>query len=288
MRFGLIANLRREGAREAIEMVLGWAQQSGHEVVCCRDELEEICRGRASCEDRLDLAAAVDILISMGGDGTFLASARAVGAAGTPILGINLGSLGFLTQLRPHQLHDALDAIAKGEYQLQERMLLKTVVEGRPKLECPYALNDVVVDNGPIARLIGIRLRVNGEELVTYKADGLILATPTGSTAYSLAAGGPILHPAMNAIVVTPIAAFSLSTRPIVFRATDRLELQIVSEHEVAGLTLDGQVTAPLIDTDRVIVTQADFRLKIVVFPEGSFYKVLKQKLHWGVSPLAE
>jgi len=288
MRFGLIANLRREGAREAIETVLSWAEKAGHDVVCCREQLEEICYGRVTSENRVDLAAAVDILISMGGDGTFLASARAVGSAGTPILGINLGSLGFLTQLRPDQLEDALNAIVMGEYRLEERMLLKTVIDGRPKLESPYALNEVVVDNGPIARLIGINLRVNGEELVTYKADGLILSTPTGSTAYSLAAGGPILHPAMNAIVVTPIAAFSLSTRPMVFHADDVLELQIGSEHEVAGLTLDGQVSAPLIDTDRVIVTQAEFRLKVVLFPEGSFYKVLKQKLHWGVSPFAE
>ncbi|MCK4461230.1 MAG: NAD(+)/NADH kinase [candidate division Zixibacteria bacterium] len=285
MRFGLIANLRREGAREAIDCVLEWAGHNSHEVFHCREELEEICHNRATNLAREELATKVDILISMGGDGTFLATARSVGSSGTPVLGINLGSLGFLTQLRPHQLENALNAIVRGEYLIEERMLLKTVVEGRPKLESPYALNEVVIDNGPIARLIGINLRVNGEELVTYKADGLILATPTGSTAYSLAAGGPILHPAMEAIVVSPIAAFSLSTRPMVFHASDILELRIGSEHEVAGLTLDGQVSAPLLDTDRVIVTQADFRLKVVVFPEDSFYKVLKEKLHWGVSP---
>lgn len=288
MRFGLIANLKRKGAHEAIATVQSWVETHGHELLCCRDQLESVCSKGARSVPREELAEDSDVLISMGGDGTFLASARAVGAAGTPVLGINLGSLGFLTQLRPHQLENALDAIASGEYLIEERMLLKTEIEGRPRLESPYALNDVVIDNGPVARLIDIKLAVNGEELVTYRADGLILATPTGSTAYSLAAGGPILHPTMQAIVVSPIAAFSLSTRPMVFSASDTLEIRIGSEHEVGGLTLDGQVSAPLSDTDRLKITQADFRLKVVVFPTSSFYKVLKEKLHWGISPQAD
>lgn len=288
MRFGLIANLKRRGAREAITTVQNWVKVNGHELLCCQDQLESICSNGVRSVPRAELAADSEILISMGGDGTFLASARAVGAAGTPVLGINLGSLGFLTQLRPHQLESALDAIANGEYLIEERMLLKTEIYGRPQLESPYALNDVVIDNGPVARLIDIKLSVNGEELVTYRADGLILATPTGSTAYSLAAGGPILHPAMKAIVVSPIAAFSLSTRPMVFSASDTLEVRVGSEHEVGGLTLDGQISAPLSDTDRLVISQADFRLKIVVFPESSFYKVLKEKLHWGISPQAD
>ncbi len=288
MHFGLIANLKREGACEAIATVQSWVKANGHELLCCQEQLDLICSSEARCVPREELAEDSDILISMGGDGTFLASARAVGAAGTPVLGINLGSLGFLTQLRPHQLESALDTIARGEFLIEERMLLKIEIKGRPWLESPYALNDVVIDNGPVARLIDIKLNVNGEELVTYRADGLILATPTGSTAYSLAAGGPILHPAMQAIVVSPIAAFSLSTRPMVFSASDTLEIRVGSEHELGGLTLDGQVSAPLSDTDRLIITQADHRLKVVVFPTSSFYKVLKKKLLWGVSPQAD
>ncbi|MDH3938543.1 MAG: NAD(+)/NADH kinase, partial [candidate division Zixibacteria bacterium] len=137
MRFGLIANLKREGARAAIATVQNWVKASGHELFCCREQLESICDGTLTVP--LDeLAEESDILISMGGDGTFLASARAVGAAGTPVLGINLGSLGFLTQLRPHQLENALEAIARGEYLIEERMLLKTEIEGRPRLESPY------------------------------------------------------------------------------------------------------------------------------------------------------
>ena len=284
MRFGLIANLRRPGAKDAIHALARWARMGGHRLILC-DDLRGVEDREQPLSPRVEIAHEVDIMISMGGDGTFLAAARAVGASGTPLLGINLGSLGFLTQLQLHQLAEALDGIVREEYQIEERMLLQARIEGRQKLDNPYALNDVVVDNGPIARLIDINLRVNGEALVTYKADGLILATPTGSTAYSLASGGPIVQPRMEAIIATPISSFSLNMRPVIFAPSDVLELSIHSEHGVAGLTLDGQVSAPLIDTDMVIITKADFRLKIVVFRESSFYQVLKRKLHWGVFP---
>ncbi len=284
MRFGLIANMKREGAQESIDTFVTWARESGNELVLST-ELANTAGESLTYAARNQIAHDVDILVSMGGDGTFLATAREVGAVGTPLLGINLGSLGFLTQLRPKQLTCALDAIVAGEYDIEERMLLETRIEGKPRLDNPYALNDVVVDHGPVARIIDINLSVNGEELVTYKADGLILATPTGSTAYSLASGGPIVQPKMEAIIATPISSFSLSTRPIIFSANDVLELNIHSEHGVAGLTLDGQVMAPLIDTDKVVVTKAPFLLRTIVFPENTFYKVLKRKLYWGVTP---
>jgi len=288
MRFGLIVNLRRQGAERAISQFLEWGEKTGHEIVLCEDLSEvsdDVVSEAVSMLPRDSLAHGVDVIVSMGGDGTFLASARAAGSVGTPLLGVNLGSLGFLTQLRPETLEETLNAIVDGDYQVEERMLLHCRVEGRPKLENPYALNDVVIDNGPIARLIDIKLWVNGEELVTYRADGLVLATPTGSTAYSLAVGGPIMQPRLKAIIAAPISSFSLSTRPIVFSQEDELELKIRSEHGVAGLTLDGQVTVPLIDTDRVIVSRSDFNLKVITFPHNSFYKVLKEKLHWGKTP---
>ncbi len=286
MRFGLIANVERETAPEAIDAFIKWAKTAGHEVVLSEELKETVGKGLKYLS-RSTIASDIDILVSMGGDGTFLASARAVGEHGTPLLGINLGALGFLTQFPQKQLEKALDAIVAGEYQIEERMLLKVQVEGKPRLDSPYALNDVVVDNGPISRLIDINLKVNQEDIVTYKADGLVIATPTGSTAYSLAVGGPIMHPKMEAIIASPISSFSLNTRPMIFSASDVLELKIMSPHGVAGLTLDGQVMAPLIDTDKVIITKADFRLKAVTFPQYSFYKLLRNKLHWGVTPTA-
>jgi NAD+ kinase len=286
MRFGLIANVKRESAGEAISTFINWARQTGHDVVLS-EELKKTFGDGSGFASRQKIASKVDILVSMGGDGTFLASARAVGEQGTPLLGINLGSLGFLTQFPQKQLEKALDAIVAGEYQIEERMMLRVHIEGKRQLDSPFALNDIVVDNGPIARLIDINLRVNKEDIVTYKADGLVIATPTGSTAYSLAVGGPIMHPKMEAIIAAPISSFSLNTRPMVFSGGDVLELRIWSEHGVAGLTLDGQVATPLIDTDKVVITRADFRLKLVTFPQYSFYKLLRNKLHWGIAPRA-
>jgi len=264
-----------------------WADESSSHLVLC-EELKGITGNNLEFAEREKIAARVDIMVSMGGDGTLLAAARAVGLADIPILGINLGSLGFLTQLTPEQLVPALNNITSGNYQIQKRMLLKTEIAGGKKLEHPYALNDVVVDNGGISRLIDIKLTVNGEHIVTYKADGLVLATPTGSTAYSLAVGGPIMHPEMQAIIAAPISSFSLSTRPMVFSATDVIELGIRSEHGRAGLTLDGQVMEKLGDTDSVRVTKAEFMSRFIVFPENSFYQVLKSKLHWGIMPTAK
>jgi NAD+ kinase len=237
------------------------------------------------CAPVQQLAAQVDVLVAMGGDGTLLASARAVGRVRTPLLGINLGSLGFLTPLTPNQLVPALDRVVAGEYKIDERMLLKVEVEGKPTLESPFALNDVVVDNGPVSRIIDINLNVDGEDIVAYRADGLIISTPTGSTAYALASGGPIVHPSMRAVLVVPISSFSLSTRPMILSAKSVLQLRIHSPHGVAGLTLDGQVAAPLIDTDVVTIREADFSSRFIVFPEYSFYQLVKSKLHWGISP---
>lgn len=284
MRFGLIANLKREGARQAIDLFASWAENTRNELILC-DDLTETAVGDLPTASLLQLADHVDILVSMGGDGTLLAAARVAGPLGTPVLGVNIGSLGFLTQLQPDRLKEALDAVVAGDYRIEERMVLKVGIEGKSRLESPYALNDVVIDNGPISRLIDITLLVNDEKVVTYRADGLILATPTGSTAYSLAAGGPIVHPSMQAILASPISSFSLSTRPIVFPADETIEVRIRSKHGVAGLTLDGQVSAPLLGDDRVIVTRADFAVKLVKFRGSSFYEVLKRKLHWGISP---
>lgn len=284
MKFGMFANITRRGARQAIDTFVNWARESGHQIVLS-DELEEFTGDHLIYVPRADVASQVDIVVSMGGDGTILATARQIGSSGTPILGINLGSLGFLTQLTPRQLVQALDDIVGGNYQIEERMLLKVEVEGDQQPGYKYALNDVVVDKGAVSRLIEVQFRVNGEDIVTYRADGLVIATPTGSTAYNLAVGGPILHPKMRGILAAPISSFSLSTRPMLFDSDDILELTVKSHDRVVGLTIDGQVMVPLMDTARVTIRRAEFGLKFIVFPENSFYKVLRNKLHWGRPP---
>jgi NAD+ kinase len=286
VRFGLIANVKRAGAREAVDDFIAWAEKSGNEVVLCDDLKEMSGNGMEFCA-RSDIATRVDILVSMGGDGTLLASARAVRDSGTPLLGINLGSLGFLTQLTPHQLRPALDAICKGDYQIERRMVIKAETAGMDTVESPFALNDIVINNGPITRLIDINLCVNGEDIVTYRADGLIISTPTGSTGYSLAVGGPIMHPRMEAMIAAPISSFALTTRPMILSPDDVLEARIVSPDHQGGLALDGQVMLPLEGSSKVTITRADFHLKFIVFPENTFYKVLRNKFHWGHTPTA-
>ena len=285
MRFGLIANVKRAGAREAIDDFVLWAEDTGNAVVLS-DDLKELSGNGIEFCDRAHIATQVDILVSMGGDGTLLSSARAVRDSGTPLLGINLGSLGFLTQLTPQQLRPALDAICKGDYQVERRMVLRADTEGIESLESPFALNDVVVNNGPVTRLIDINLCVNGENIVTYRADGLIISTPTGSTGYSLAVGGPIMHPRMEAMIAAPISSFALTTRPMILSPDDVLEVKIVTPDHRGGLALDGQVMLSLEGDSKVTITRADYHLKFIVFPENTFYKVLRNKLHWGHGPV--
>lgn len=286
MRFGMIANLKRAGARDAIDAFISWADKSGNSVVLC-DELKPTLGTGIEFASRDSIASNSDILVSMGGDGTLLASARAVGDSRTPLLGINLGSLGFLTQLTPQQLLPALDAIVNGDYQIEKRMVLQVEAEGVDRAVSPYALNDVVINNGPVSRLIDIKLCVNEEHVVTYKADGLVISTPTGSTAYSLAVGGPIMHPKMEAMIAAPISSFALTTRPMIFSPEDVLDLSVVSDDHRAVLALDGQVMLPVKGQSKVTIKRAGFNIKFIVFPHNTFYKVLKSKMHWGASPQA-
>ncbi len=284
MRFGLVANLQRDGTKQAVTDFLDWSEQSKTEIFVW-DGLKEIAAGQSYCTYE-ELPDKCDVLVSMGGDGTLIHSARMVGNKNTKLLGVNVGSLGFLTQITPLSMIPCLDRIIKGDYNVEERMAL-TVKINRTG-ETFQALNEAVVDNGAISRMIDIRLQVNGEDIVNYRCDGLIIATPTGSTAYSLASGGPILHPTMQAIIASPISAFSLTTRPMIFRADDILVLKVRSQHKVASLTVDGQVMRELSDGDIVSIKRADFAYQFIAFEENSFYRVCRTKLHWGLLPSGE
>lgn len=284
MRFGLIANLNRQGAADAIRSTIAWATKRREDLILC-DVLRDAAPDYPSFEPRADLAAKVDCLIAMGGDGTILATARSVGSIGTPILGINLGHLGFLTQNTPAELEQALDAIVAGHYKIEERILLMVSIEGREPLPMRYALNDIVLNQGGVTRVLDINLKINGEDVVTYIADGLIIATPTGSTAYNLAVGGPIVAPGMDAMIASPIAPFSLTTRPMIISGQDKLELSVLTSGRKAQLTLDGQVVIEVQEREVVQVSRADFNARFIVFPENSYYKLLRSKLHWGVPP---
>lgn len=233
----------------------------------------------------------VDLLVTLGGDGTLLRGARLVAPFHTPVLGVNLGHLGFLTSIAPDELDRALDRVLAGEYVLDTRFTLEVRVLDSSPDEAPgyVALNDAVLHKGGIARVVRLAVFVGEdeeEEVGTYSADGILVATPTGSTAYSLSAGGPIVVPTVDAILATPICPHTLAVRPLVVPATTTITVEVLSPSEEIILTVDGQEGGALAPGDRVVVRRGEATVPLVRFPDQSFFSTLRRKLHWGPTPL--
>ena len=238
----------------------------------------------AKAVSRAELAAAADLIIVVGGDGTLLKAAHAIAARPVPLVGVNLGRLGFLADITPERLKEDITAILKGEYSREERLLLDSCVQrGGAMLDCTPALNDVVVQKSDGGRLIEFETHVDGHFVCAHRADGIIVATPTGSTAYALSGGGPILHPAMDAIQMVPICPHSLGDRPIVVAGGSRIELVLTHGHGgKAQVSWDGQRTESLAVGERVQVRRAERRIAFI-HPRGyDYYRILRTKLHWG------
>lgn len=274
----------RPDAENVVGRIIDWAGKNGVSLFFCDQLAARVGRGQ-SFIPREQLPHNTDLIISLGGDGTMLATARAVGRNGTPILGINLGYLGFLTQLTPAVLEVALTAILETRYQIEPRMVAQVKVGSGDRLAWPVALNDIVVDRGQVSRIIHLDLFANDSFICSYAADGLIISTPTGSTAYALAVGGPIVNPRMSVFIATPISPFSLTTRPILFSDNDILRVDVHSKHSQPVLTLDGQVACNLDMESSLTVGKADYHINFIVLHKDSFYEVLRNKLHWGRLP---
>ena len=230
-------------------------------------------------------AADVDLLITFGGDGTLLRGARLVAPHHTPVLGVNLGRLGFLTSIQPGELTASVERILRGEYWLDRRMTLEAQVQGRGT---PYvALNDAVLHKGGLARVLRLAVFVGSgddeEEVGAYSADGIIIATPTGSTAYSLSASGPIVVPSVESILATPICPHTLAVRPLVVPANTRIVVELRSSGGNVMLTVDGQEGEPLAPGDRLVVRRGAAVVPLVRFAGQSFFSTLRRKLHWGI-----
>jgi NAD+ kinase len=280
---GIIANVKKEMTKGVVEQIIHWADENGVEYYICEGLVSLVGhKKKALAEDKLGKAA--ELLISLGGDGTMLASARAVGENHTPILGINLGGVGFLTEINSDDLQNTLSKLKRGDYFIEKRMVLETEVEGVKRFD-QYALNDVVIDKGEVARLFLLHLYLKDEFICSYSADGLIISTPTGSTAYSLAAGGPIINPQMNAIIISPICPHTLASRPIVFSENETLKVVVELSARQAVLTIDGQVAFDLKSGSSVLVRKAKHQVNLVKFRDRSFYQILRRKLHWGARP---
>jgi NAD+ kinase len=207
-----------------------------------------------------------------------------IGGSGTPILGVNLGSLGFLTEVTLDEVYPLLEKILLGEMRIDERWTLEASVQRGEKEVAKYTvLNDAVINKGALARMILMETVIDGKYLNTYRADGLIISTPTGSTAYSLSAGGPIIHPKVGAIIISPICPHTITNRPIVVREDVMVEVTLRSENEDVLVTLDGQEGYPLQYLDKVVVKKSTNSIRLITSPDKDYYEVLRQKLRWGV-----
>jgi NAD+ kinase len=280
-RIGVVAKPDAPEAPDAVRRLVTWLGHRGLGVVLDK-ETASLVDGSAVAVSRADLATHVDAIVVLGGDGTLLSVARAVGDLGVPLLGVNLGGLGFLTATTLDEMFPALDAFLAGGLVVEERMMLLARVRRRDRAVAEVlALNDAVIMKSAMSRIIDLSVAVDGQSATAYRADGLIIATPTGSTAYSLSAGGPILVPTMDAVVLTPICAHALTNRPIVLPGTQRIEVTLLTNQEVM-LTVDGQVGFGLREDDTVEVRRAGARVRLVRMPHKHFFSVLRAKLKWG------
>jgi NAD+ kinase len=281
-RIGIVAKTDREEARALVPRLLEWCAERGLTPVLEKETAGLAPDQAAATARKPDLPGQVDLLLVLGGDGTLLSMARLVGDLAVPILGVNLGGLGFLTALTVEELFPALEALLSGEPIVEERMMLAAQVLRQGERLTEYvALNDVVITKSAMSRIIRLAVSVEGQFATGYRADGLIISTPTGSTAYGLSAGGPIVFPTMDAVVLTPICSHTLTNRPIVLPAHQRIEVTLLTDQDVM-LTLDGQVGFALKRADTVEIRQARPRIRLLRFPQKHFFSVLRTKLKWG------
>ena len=281
-RVGLIAKPDAPAAPRVILQVLQWLGAHGLTAVLEKQTAGLVPSATVQAASKDELPGLVDLLVVLGGDGTLLSMARAIGDLGVPILGVNLGGLGFLTATTLDEMRPALEAVLAGRMATEERMLLAArLVRGGQTIGEYSALNDVVITKSAMSRIVDLAVSVGGRHAISYRADGLIISTPTGSTAYNLSTGGPILFPTMDAVVLTPIAPHTLSNRPIVIPGAERIEVTLLDDQDVM-LTMDGQVGVPLRARDTVEVQQAATRIRLLRFPNKDFFSVLRTKLKWG------
>ena len=232
---------------------------------------------------RMDDASIVDGLVTLGGDGTFLRGARVLAGRTAPVLGVNLGRLGFLTACGGDEAEKAIRRFASGDYVAESRMMLEAQLSrSGVDLESWYALNDVVLHQGGKARVIRLVVDANGERIASYAADGLILASPTGSSAYSLSSGGPIVAPELDSIILTPISAHTLTVRPLLLGPDTAVSLRVADDESEQLITVDGQESAEFVHGDVLSVRRTDRRVSLVRFPETTFFARMRHKLGWG------
>ena len=284
--FGIWGNTEKSAFWELLPDIISWTEEKNLEVhltTRIRDNMEDPQTFSYQVIESAEDFFKLDFLLTLGGDGTMLSLARAVGDRNVPILGIHLGELGFLAAVNVDQMFEKLDQVVAGDYLVQPRIVLKSTVYNGGKSSTFFALNDMVIDRGKSHRMLVYELQANNHVIANYKADGLIVSTPTGSTAYSLAAGGPIVVPTMRTMIVTPICPHSLTLRPIVIPDDQVLKISFPSDHDDdIALAVDGQICEELGSGSKVEIQAADYTINMIGFPGSNYFRTLRKKMGWG------
>jgi len=286
-RVGLVVKPHQPDALKTICGVVEWLNERGITLVggpeLERERIEHETGCAVEAFELEKLVATLDLMLVLGGDGTMIATARMIGDTEVPVLGVNYGGLGYLAEFRIEELYVALESILSGNYRLDKRVMLAVeLLRGDEHVTRNRVLNDVVINKSALARIIEIEAYLNQQFVTSFRADGLIVSTPTGSTAYNLSAGGPVIFPSMNAVVITPICPFTLSNRPIVVPDDAVIELCLKTQQEDVALTLDGQVGFPLKVEDRVVIRKSRATFNLVQPTNRNYFEVLRDKLRWG------
>jgi len=282
-RIGIIVKPESPDAQALLQELVPWLQARGKEPML--DPPTAALAGETASYTTKDIATLADMLVVLGGDGTMLAAARLAEGRPIPILGVNAGGLGFLTAVTREAACTALERVFSKSYSEEERLMLRVRVMRRgEEIIAASALNDAVVSKGALSHMVQLEISINGQFVTRLRGDGLIVSTPTGSTAYSMAAGGPILNPSVHALILTPICPHTLTNRPIVIPQDVLLEVVLVSKDQGAAATFDGQVGIALRPGDTVEIRASNNKTRLIRFPDRSYYDMLSNKLKWGES----
>jgi NAD+ kinase len=282
-RIGILVKPAFQDAKPLLQELVPWLRARGRDPLLDSSLAQLI--GEATSYSKKDLATLADLLLVLGGDGNMLAAARLVEDRPTPILGVNVGGLGFLTEVSREELYHALEQVFANAYFEEERLMLRSrIMRLGEQVAQATVLNDVVLNKGAIARMVQLEISINGQLVTGLRGDGLIISTPTGSTAYSLSSGGPILNPSVHALILTPICPHTLTNRPIVIPQDVLVEVVMVSRDEGAMVTFDGQVGVALRHQDTIEVRASGHKTKLIRFRDRNYYEMLRKKLKWGES----
>lgn len=282
MVIGLFAKIHRTDFSESFQEIINWLESQGCQTLVDATVAKAFGLNGTRVLEGQEIPKHADAIVVFGGDGTMLSVARLIGEYDCPILGANLGSLGFLTEVTLDHVYNDLRALIKGEYQIESRCMLSAqIIRSDGSQETHHALNDVVINKAALARVITVDAYFDGQFIAGFVADGLIISTPTGSTAYNLSAGGPIVYPSLESILVTPICPHTLTNRPLIVPPSAGMRFVLRSGRDVM-ITIDGQVGVAFRTGDEVICTQSSQKTKLIRSGEKSFFDVLREKLNWA------